>query len=282
MKIGFVGLGNMGMAISTRLQDSGLDLRVWNRSPRELPAGIRAAATLDELVDHSDVVFSMLADDAASLEIVPRLLQGDVKNKTFVEMATVRLDTVQRLASMVAAKGAHFADLPVAGTVAPARAGKLVALAGGPAEVITTLTPLVETFSRRVVHCGPVGAGMAMKHSVNSLLGVYFAGLAEALGAGAAAGLSVEQILDVVMDTPAGLPALAAKLDIVKGATPPAAFSLSGAAKDLDVIATSGRQNGLKMAVIEQALATFRRCEQQGHGREDLAYVARTYLGSEP
>ena len=214
----------------------------------------------------------------ATLSVHEAMLSVSTPGQIFVEMGTVRLETVARLATMAEARGASFADVPVAGTVAPAQQGKLVALAGGDTQTLETIRPILESFSRRVVACGPVGSGMAMKHCINGLMGAYFAALAEALGAGVAAGLSVASMLDVVMDTPAALPALGMKLPVIQGDEgAPVAYSVGGVCKDMDVIVASGEKNGAVVNLMRSALQTFLHAADDGARDKDLAMVARTY-----
>lgn len=281
-KIGFVGLGRMGMAMAARLAEAGMQVVAWNRSARQPPKGVESAESLHELVQRSDVILSMLIDDDATLQVHSRMLEGGaVRGKIFVEMGTVRLDTVRQLAKMVSEAGGVFVEAPVVGTVAPAVQGKLLTLAAGDQQVVESLQGVWQAYSRRIVYCGQLGQGMAMKHCVNNLLSVYFAGLAEALGAGSAAGLSLPQMLDVILDTPAALPALAPKVDVINGAQPPVAFSVAGAAKDLGVIVQSGTQNGVPMQLTQQALAVFSEAAQAGNADQDLAVVARHYIKPE-
>jgi len=268
----------MGMAMAARLNSDGFAPTVWNRTARDVPEGMKVAGSLRELVGESDVIFSMLIDDAATLQVHEAMFTGDVSGKLFVEMATVRLDTVRRLAEMAGARGARFADAPVVGTVAPAVQGKLMTLVGGDADIAAMLTPMLNAFSRRIVHCGPVGAAMAMKHCVNGVMSIYFAGLGEVIGAGAAAGLALDQMLDVIMDTPAALPALAPKVDVIKGAQLPVAFSVAGACKDMRVITASGRANGVPMPITESALAAFAEVASAGKADRDLAVVVCRHM----
>lgn len=281
-KIGFVGLGRMGMAMAGRLSAAGFAVAAWNRSPKEFPVGVEKAASLQELVQRSDVVLSMLIDDAATLQVHAQMLKGEqARGKVFVEMGTVRLGTVQEVARMVHDAGGVFLEAPVVGTVAPAVQGKLLTLVAGDEETVESLQAVWQAYSRRVVYCGPTGRAMAMKHCVNNLMSVYFAGMAEALGAGSAAGLSLEQMLDVILDTPAALPALAPKASVIKGEQLPVAFSVAGAVKDLGVITRSGIENGMPMHVTQQALRVFTETAQAGHADHDLAVVARHYLEPE-
>lgn len=278
-RIGFVGLGRMGMAMSARLAEAGWDVIAWNRSAKEPPTGVKHAASLEELVARSDVILSILSNDEATSEVLARMLaSGPAQGKIFVEMATLRLETVHKLAAMVDDAGGVFIEAPVVGTVGPALQGKLLTLAAGDEQVVESLQSIWQAYSRRVVYCGPTGRGMAMKHCVNNLMSVYFAGLAEALGAGSAAGLSLDAMLDVIQDTPAALPALALKVDVIKGAQAPVAFSVAGAAKDMGVIAHSGVQNGVPMKLTRQALALFDDVAKAGYADCDLAVAARHYL----
>jgi len=281
-KIGFVGLGRMGMAMAGRLGAAGMAVTAWNRSPKEFPPGVERASSLQELVQRSDVVLSMLIDDDATLQVHAQMLAGGhARGKTFVEMGTVRLDTVRALAGMAHEAGAQFLEAPVVGTVGPALQGKLLTLVAGDKHVADSLQPVWQAYSRRVVYCGETGRGMAMKHCVNNLLSVYFAGLAEALGAGSAAGLELEQMLDVILDTPAALPALAPKAGVIKGEVSPVAFSVAGAVKDLGVITRSGIENGMPMRVTQEAMRVFSDAAQAGQAGQDLAVVARHYIKPE-
>lgn len=281
-KIGFVGLGRMGMAMAGRLSEAGLEVAAWNRSPKEPPAGVESIGSLHELVERSDVILSMLIDDEATLHVHGRMLAGArVEGKIFVEMATVELETVRKLAGRVQEAGGVFVEAPVVGTVGPALQGKLVTLAAGDEKVVESLHAVWQAFSRRIVYCGGVGKGMAMKHCVNNVMSVYFAGLAEALGAGSAAGLPLDTMLDVILDTPAALPALAPKADVIKGAETPVAFSVAGAVKDLGVIVRSGAENGMPMPLTRQALSLFDETAQAGNADKDLALVARRYIRPE-
>lgn len=278
MKVGFVGLGRMGMAMATRLHQADFDLKVWNRSEKTVPDGMRVAASLAELVSDCDVVFSILSNDEATNAVHSQMFSYAAKGTCFVEMATVHLGTVKQLSGLAMEHGVSYVDIPVVGTVGPATQGQLLALAGAPAETLTRIQPALDAMCRKTVRCGDVSTGMAMKHCVNSLMGIYFAGLADALGAGSAAGLQLEQMLDVIMDTPAALPALGMRLDVIKGKQAPVAFDVAGGRKDLNVIMDSGRVNGVPMHVVTGALANFDQAMAQGQADQDLAVVARTYL----
>lgn len=278
MKVGFVGLGRMGLAITSRMHAAGATPLVWNRSPKPAPQGVVTALSLQALVADSDVIMVMVRDDEATLDIHAQLAALPLGGKIIAELGLNRLDTVRRLHDMATHAGARFVDLPMVGTVAPAQAGQLLALAGGDEATLDILAPVVSTFTRRMVRCGPVGTGTAMKLCVNTLMGGYFGVLAESLGVGAAAGLRVEDMLAVIQDTPAALPALAPKAAVIQGATPPVAYNIDGVCKDLAVIAASAQGMNVPTPITWAALETFRRAGQRYGDDKDLAIVARTYL----
>jgi len=138
MKIGVAGLGRMGAAIAARALEVGHQVAVWNRNAEKTKplaqAGAAVAATPAELAQNSEIVITILTD-AAAIDNVYRgkngLLIGDVANKLFIEMSTVRPETEIAIAKDVRGKGAQFVECPVGGTVGPARQGKLIGLMGG-------------------------------------------------------------------------------------------------------------------------------------------------------
>src|SRR6185436_17610592 len=140
------GIGRMGDPMVRRLLSAGLKVTVWNRTPEKLSGvvseGAVRAADLQRLAKASDAVFTMVTDDAAVDQIYlgsNGLLSGDIRGKIFIDMSTILPDTVKRIAKAVADKGGSFVDAPVAGTVQPAREGRLLVFAGGSATDVQTL-----------------------------------------------------------------------------------------------------------------------------------------------
>src|ERR1700681_1839983 len=131
MNIGVAGLGRMGAAIAARLIEVGHTVSVWNRSAEKTKAlaqaGSKVTATPAELAGGADIIITILTD-AAAIDAVYNgtdgLLTGNVKDKLFIEMSTVRPETEIALAKTVRGKGAALVECPVGGTVGPARQGK--------------------------------------------------------------------------------------------------------------------------------------------------------------
>jgi 3-hydroxyisobutyrate dehydrogenase len=177
--IGICGTGKMGSAMAERLLDEGETLAVWNRTTSRaeplVARGAERVASPAALVGGCDVVIVMLLDDAAlaaAYEGDEGLLSTDLAGTLIVDMSTVRPDTSAGCAAKVVAAGGAFLECPVGGTVAPARSGKLLGMAGGSPADYERARPVLERLCRRVELVGDVGAGAAMKLAISPLRGM--------------------------------------------------------------------------------------------------------------
>lgn len=249
MAVGICGTGKMGAAMAERLIDSGETLTVWNRTPQRTEAlvarGAASAASPAALAATCDTILCMLIDDdalAAVYEGKDGLLSASLAGKLVVEMSTVRAATTERLAARVRASGGAFVACPVGGTVAPARNGQLIGMAGGEAIDVARSRPLLEKLCRRVDHVGPVGAAATMKLALNLPLMVWFEAVGEALAIAEHAGIDRAQAVDLLGDSSgaskvAGL-FLPGILKAIEGDIPAGAvFEMSGAVKDIRLMA---------------------------------------------
>jgi len=284
-RIGLIGLGRMGVAMGGRLLAAGFPLAVWNRTRARastlLEQGATWAASPRALAAQCDVVLTVVTDDAAVQRVYTGddgLLAGDVAGKLFVEMSTVRADTIVELGRQVAAKGAQLVDSPVSGTVGPARAGALLALVGGEPAAVERARPVLAPLTRRIAHVGPGGSGTTMKLVLNLPMAIYWQGLAEALALGTRFGLDRAQMLDLIMDSPAALAALAIKRDAILGSTGEVAFDITGVRKDLLAMIATGQQLGVPMPAASAALMSFMYATAAGKGGDDLAALIPHFI----
>jgi 3-hydroxyisobutyrate dehydrogenase len=282
VRIGFAGLGKMGAVMAPRFLEAGFALTVWNRSPaRTEPlagAGAAVAASPKALAEAADVLVTMLADDAAASAVyegTAGLLQGVREGQLLIEMSTLRPHTVRRLAARARAAGAGFVDAPVSGTVAPAKAGKLLALAGGSDADIARARPVLEVLTRRVVHAGPTGSGALLKLVVNLPLAVYWASLAEALAMGRAGGLDPALMLETILDSSAALAVLRLKAPSIFGGTDHVAFDVANMQKDMLSMLETGSGAGVPMPVAAAALSGYSAMQASGLGGADAVAIVR-------
>jgi 3-hydroxyisobutyrate dehydrogenase-like beta-hydroxyacid dehydrogenase len=284
-RIGLIGLGRMGAAMGGRLLAAGFPLAVWNRTRARadglLEQGAAWADSPRALAAQCDVALTIVTDDAAVRRVYSSengLLAGDVAGMLFIEMSTVRADTIVTLGREVAAKGAQLVDSPVSGTVGPARAGKLLALVGGEPAAVERARPVLAPLTRRVAHVGPGGSGTTMKLVLNLPMAIYWQGLAEALALGVRAGLDRAQMLDLIMDSPAAIAALTIKREAILGAEGEVAFDITGVRKDLLAMVGTGQQLGVPMPAASAALVSFMYATAAGHGGEDLAALIPLFI----
>ena len=208
MKIGVPGLGAMGAAIAARLIEAGHEVMVWNRTAAKAKpltdAGAKLAGSPAELAKACEAVITILTDGAAIDEVYSGpsgLLSVDVKGKLFIEMSTVAPKVETDLAPKVRGKGAALVECPVGGSTAPARQGQLLGLMGAEKADAERARPLLEQLCRKVEHCGPVGAGAAMKLAINLPLMVAWQAYGEAFAIARDVGWEPRRLLDLFVES---------------------------------------------------------------------------------
>ena len=284
-RIGFAGLGRMGQAMAGRMLAAGFPLTVYNRTRAKaetlVAQGAAWAATATKLADRSDIILTILTDDRAVEQVYTGehgLLVGDCVGKLFVEMSTIRTATILALQPRIESRGARLLDVPVSGTLEPARQGQLLAMVGGLTEDLDRARPVLEVLCRRIVHMGPSGSGTTMKLALNMPMAIFWAGLAEAIAMGSQFGLDKAQMLDVYLDSPVALPALRMKAPLLLGAQHEVAFDVTGVRKDLLAMIATGQDAGVPMPTGSAALALFAAAAAAGHGERDLIDVVEYML----
>lgn len=280
--VGFVGLGKMGAVMAPRFLESNHDLTVWNRTPEKCAPlaerGARVASTPAQLVQSSDIVITILGDDASVSDVYlgeNGLLGGEVAGKLFADMSTVQPATSRHIAAKALAAKADFVEAPVSGTVAPAADGKLFGLVGGDPAAVQRALPFLDILCRRTLHVGEVGQGALMKLVVNLPLGVYWQALAEAVALGEAGGLERKQILETITDSSAALAVLGLKTPAILGEPGAVAFDVDSMQKDILAIMETGSGLGVPLPSASAALMSYSAASAGGLGAEDAVAIVR-------
>ena len=291
MHIGVAGLGAMGGNIAARLLEVGHQVTVWNRNPDKTKAlaaeGAKVAKTPAELASAVEMVLTILTDGAAIDAVYngpDGLLAGSVKGKLLIEMSTVPPKVELQLAPKVSAKGAALIECPVGGSTIPARQGKLLGLMGAePADAARAL-PVLEQLCRKVEHCGPIGAGSAMKLAINLPLMVAWQAYGEAFAIARSVGWEPQRLLDLFVESNGANNALKTRagmiVSMLAGRDPgPTTFSIANAVKDLRTMVDAGTSLGADMIATKAALAGFEDAVKNGHGGGDGAEQAVYWSG---
>lgn len=282
MKIGLVGLGRMGTAMSHRLREQGFAVIGWDQKSDANNAlarsGLSIAANPRAVADAADIVISIITEDHGVRRIFTAsngFLSGNVTGKLFIEMSTLQPMTGRELAPIVEAKGARLIDLPVLGTIPQVRDGKLVALVGGHPDDVERAHAVLEKMTRRIVPMGPNGAGYAMKLAVNLGLGAYIQALSELLALGAKQGLALDQMLDVLQEAPYASNWMRNKIGVMKGEKPEMTLDIYTLRKDIMSAVATGALSGVPMPLSAGTLASLSAAVASGAGAGDLAELPK-------
>ena len=203
-RLGFVGLGNIGLPMAGRIADAGLAPTVYDLVAAPVQAlvarGARAAASAAAVAAASDVVGVCVRDDA-DLDAVVRgrdgLLAGAAAGTVLAVHSTVQRDTVLALGDAAAARGVALVDAAVSGGAPSAVAGTLAVMVGGDADAVARARPLFDCFASTVVHTGPLGTGCVVKACNQIMQYAAWAAALEAVTLAQAAGVAPE-VVDTV------------------------------------------------------------------------------------
>lgn len=205
-RVAFLGLGAIGTPMARHLARR-YDLAVWNRTASRAVAfasthhGATQAATPAEAVAGRDIVITCLStsqDVNAILGGATGLLAGVPRGALVVDCTSGDPETSRRIAARLADAGVGFIDAPVSGGVSGAEQGILTVMCGGSAANVERARPVLEAFGKKIVHCGDIGAGDAIKAVNNAMLAVHIWAAAEGFAALAKSGVSAKIALDVI------------------------------------------------------------------------------------
>jgi 3-hydroxyisobutyrate dehydrogenase len=195
MKIGFIGLGNMGAPMAANLAR---DHDVTGFDPVATPTGLTLASSAQDAVRDADVVITMLPDGAI-LRAVAADIHGAMKQgAVHLDCSTVDVDSARHVATEAEAHGLQAIDAPVSGGIGGATNGTLTFMAGGPLPAFEAVKPLFDIMGQKSVHCGAAGNGQAAKICNNMILGVTMIATCEAFALADRLGLDRQAMFDVV------------------------------------------------------------------------------------
>jgi 3-hydroxyisobutyrate dehydrogenase len=289
-KVGIAGAGKMGTAIGLRLLEQGHAVVVYNRTPERakvlLDAGATWAATPQQLIQNTDLVLSLLSNEAAMDEVyqgADGLLKGPVSGKLIVEMSTTSPPKQQAMAALVQAQGAGYLECPVSGSVGPAREGKLMGFVGGDAADLLRAQTVLEALCRRIEHVGLHGAGATMKLAINLPLMVYWQTFAEALSLIQPLGLDPQRVVEMFTESSGGPNMLKVRGGMVVQAlagtpSPNVTVHLATMRKDVRAMLAHAQSHHLALPLTEQTLKNFDQAAADGFDDLDCTQIPVWWL----
>lgn len=198
MRVGFIGLGNVGGKLAGSLLRNGLEVMVLDLNPLLMESfaarGARRGESPKELAESCDVVITCLPSPAACAAVVEGpdgILEGIGPGRIWAEMSTTDAGEVRRLAGLVVARGAEAIECPVSGGCHRAATGNISIFAGCPRETFERMLPLLTVLGRRVLHTGEIGSASVLKVVTNYLATANLVSLVEALTTCKAAGMDL-------------------------------------------------------------------------------------------
>jgi 3-hydroxyisobutyrate dehydrogenase len=268
-KLGFIGLGNMGYPMAKNLEKAGFPLAVYNRTATKAKGfeeKSTVAASINDLVCQSDIVFTMLTNDASCKAVYGEIMAQDIHGKLFVDMSTISPELSISIANSIKAKGAGFLDAPVAGSTKPASEGTLTIMVGGGEADLQRALPYFEKMGKAIKHLGENGKGLAAKLCVNYFVSIIYQGLAEAVLLSQKLGVDKKDILGIINESATGSGATKVKTPLLLENNFAPAFALDLMLKDILLAQKAGADFPLSQSLI----ASYQAAHDAGLGEQDV------------
>ncbi|HWF19960.1 MAG TPA: NAD(P)-dependent oxidoreductase [Verrucomicrobiae bacterium] len=285
-RIGFVGVGRMGSNMARRLKEQGYtvsavyDVNAPAAQALAQELGCEAATELKQVTKLSDIIITVVTDDAAMKKIYSGGLLSRAKGKLFINCATISPDMHVKVEEKAAKSGAQALEACMASSITQARQGTLYLMCGGKPEAFERAKPVLEKLSASLRYIGPAGAAAKVKALVNMVMNINTAGLAEGLGLGAALGLDLTMLREVFSQTGANSRVLATDGEDMQNRDHSCFFSAAHAAKDSGIALKLGKSQGLNLPLATATKKQYDKMVAEGLGELDKSGIAElTFKG---
>ena len=292
-KIGFIGLGNMGLPMAQNLLKAGHAVQGFDMSRKQVDAlaasGGQAAASAKAAASGVEVVITMLPAGQHVREVYlgdSGVLSVAGAGTLLIDSSTIDVETARAVAAVAENKGLPMLDAPVSGGVGGAQAGTLTFMVGGGDAAFARGKPILETMGKTIVHAGGAGNGQAAKICNNMILGVSMIAVSEAFVLAEKLGLDAQKLFDISSKSsgqcwslttycpvPGPVPTSPANRDYQAGFT--AAMML----KDLNLAQDAAKATGAETPLGADAATIYRRFVEAGEGPRDFSGVIRLIRG---
>ncbi len=280
MRVGFVGLGAMGMHMARNLHRAGLLSAVWNRTGDKARAlaselGCQAPDTLAALGSNVDAVVICVSADDDVLEVVRALAPGLRKGSLVIDCSTVSAETARAACNLLQPGGVEFLDCPVSGGVEGAQNATLAIMVGGTPEAFAHAQPILAALGKTVTHFGPTGSGQAAKATNQIMCAGIIETVAEAMAFARAQGLPLDKIVDTLGKGAGSSWYFVHRAPNMVRGSYPAGFRVRLHAKDLGICRDMAARFGVALPVVERMLNEYAELVARGYGDEDISATFR-------
>jgi 3-hydroxyisobutyrate dehydrogenase len=280
LRVGFAGLGAMGIPMAKNLHQAGLLAAVWNRTTAKATAlaselGCAAPDSLADFARGLDVVVVCVSADADVRSVVEGMAPGLARGALVIDCSTVSADTARWAEQHLASRGVAFLDAPVSGGVEGAQKGTLAIMTGGEPVAFEKSRPVLQAMGKTIEHFGPAGSGQATKATNQIMVAGIIRAVAEAMAFAGAHGLPLEKV-HATLGAGAGSSWYFVNRapNMIRGAYP-AGFRVKLHAKDLGICRDMAARFGVHLPVVDAMLEEYRELVAQGHGDEDISAAHR-------
>ncbi|MBN3762460.1 3-hydroxyisobutyrate dehydrogenase [Burkholderia sp. Ac-20365] len=291
MKIGFIGLGNMGAPMALNLLKAGHQLNVFDLNAEAVEAlktaGARASKTPKEASTDAECVVTMLPAAAhvkAVLTGEEGILAGIAKNVPIIDSSTIDPASVKTFAELANKTGNTFVDAPVSGGTGGATAGTLTFMVGGTTQTYEQVKPILQAMGKNIVHCGDTSTGQVAKICNNLVLGITMAGVSEAMALGEKLGID-PKVLGGIINTSTGrcwssdtynpFPGVIETAPSTRGYT--GGFGTDLMLKDLGLATDAAKQAQQPVYLGALAQQLYQTMSTKGAGKLDFSAVIKLY-----
>jgi 3-hydroxyisobutyrate dehydrogenase-like beta-hydroxyacid dehydrogenase len=287
MKVGFIGLGAMGLPMARCVVKAGYPLVTTfhrNRGPAdELAAlGAKVVTTAAEVAAQSDVVITILPADAELEESVlgpDGVVKGMTAGKVLIDMTTCTARTVIQIAEKIQALGGRMLDAPVSGGTVGAESATLTIMIGGDSALLEEFRPLLATMGTRIVHVGKVGHGKVIKILNQALAAIHLLAIGEVFALGIRCGMEENLIYDVIKESSGHSRMMDARLQFLFAGAFEPGFKLDLMKKDVLLALDSARQLSIPVLLTSSVAQLFTAASSAGYGNEDFSRAAEYVAG---
>jgi len=289
MRIGFVGLGAMGLPMAGHLVGAGHQVTVASRSRPPIEAAVSGGAAEGDgprgVAEQSEVVILCVPNSPEVIEVVDAMLPALGPDKTIVDCSTIDPEVERAQHERVTAAGARYLDAPLSGGTAGAHKGSLTLMVGGDAGVLAETEPALRPFAGLIVHVGGPGMGQVVKLCNNLIYAAQMTATAEATAMAVESGVDMAKLYEVLTHATGDCVAVRTRLP-VPGVVPasPASngwqpgFMTDLMAKDIDLALAYAARTGVPVPTTAAARQLLTAASSAGYGREDFSAVAKVVL----
>ncbi len=278
MKIGWIGLGMMGLEMAKNLYKTGQDITVWNRTiQKAIESKLPYKENLKELVEKSDIIVTMLSDSESVLEIYNQIIRLNIENKIFIDMTTVHPDTAKKISEILIPKKAEFLEAPVIGSVIPARKGNLTILVSGDKETLEKVSIIFKILGKDIFYLSEYGKASTAKLINNVVLASFMNVLSDAIVFGEKAGLNKELFIKILESGAGKSAVLEAKKEKILNKDYSSHFSVDLLFKDLKYACDVADKYKVPFIYGSEAKNLFSSAKANGYGQKDFSIIIEIF-----